>query len=224
MRLKPGRLEYGSGELVYDVEGVPSFDSPMGAVFQVEDFAGLRCSAIVGEVQNASISSIASVGPLIASPAGDYKGYYRAVTSPDNKFSVRVFIAENDRLEEADLQIRTNTGAVTIIWNGLVSWTMGYKGTGSNAFFLPAAGIWYGNDGDNGNNAQTGPRAAWGDEDVYYGAPEQRRYVWTTADISDKTVYVLTFMMGAPNQRLTAIPANAIQTKAFLRIEQVNAE
>ncbi|MDR1557978.1 MAG: hypothetical protein LBS88_13260 [Tannerellaceae bacterium] len=223
MRLKAGRLEYGAGELVYDVEGTPAFNSPVGATFAI-DFGGHRCEATVGEVQNANVTSVASVGPLVATSENGYEGYHRFVTSPDGDFSVRVFIDKGGVLENADLQIRSNTDSVTIIWNGIVSWTTGYKGTGSNAFYLPLAGIWYGNVEENGNSAVSKSTAGWGDEDVYYGAPEQRRYVWSTPHASDKAVYVMTFMMGAPNPKLAANPENALQTKAFLRIEQIDTD
>jgi hypothetical protein len=223
IRLKAGRLEYGAGELVFDVAGMPEFDSPVGASFTI-DFSGRRCVATVGDVQNVSSSSIATVGPLEASPNGDFNGYHRVVTSPDGKFSVRVFVPTGTILANADLQIRSNTGPVSIAWNGLVSWTGGRMGTGNNSFYIPDAGKWYGTDNENGMRAVNEESAAWGNADVYFEAPEQRIYTWTSSDTKDKTVYVLTFMMGAPRPDLSANPGTATQTKAFLRIEEIRPE
>ncbi|MDR1646188.1 MAG: hypothetical protein LBS05_10300 [Tannerellaceae bacterium] len=223
MRLKPGLLAYGAGELVYDVEGIPAYDTPMGATFKATDFAGNPCAATVGVVQNVFVSSVATVGPLTAISGNAYIGYERAVDSPDGKFSVRVFIVKDDALQYADIQIRSNNKPVEIRWNAIVSWNGGHKGTGDKPLYLPSAGIWYGNDGDNGDVVTTGSRAAWGDQDVYFTAPEQRRYVWTATGSGDDTVYALTFMMGAPDPNLLADTVSAAKTKAFLRIEQISA-
>ncbi|MDR1357622.1 MAG: hypothetical protein LBJ58_08140 [Tannerellaceae bacterium] len=223
IRLRAGRLEHGSGSLVYDVSGVPVADSPQGATFQVE-FNKHKCSITVGEVQSATVTSIASVGPLEYTNDNARSGYGRVVTSPDKKFSVRVFIINGGTLDKADIQIRSNAGIDTIMWNGHVSWQGGTKGTGGNKFALPLPNVWYGNKGDNGDEPDTGNNAAWGDEDVYYAAPEQRRYIWTSTNTTDKTVYILTFMMGAPSPNITANNVNASKSKAFLRIEQVSAD
>jgi hypothetical protein len=221
IRLKAGSLAYGLGELVYDVEGIPASNSPLGAIFPVE-FMGYKCSVTVGETQNANVSSIATVGPLEKTLPGDYKGYHRVVTSPDGKFSVRVFIRENGNLAEADLQIQSLKGPVSIMWNGIVTYSGGSLGTGNNMLTLGSPGVWYGNEGDSGSRATTGENAAWGNEDVYWAAPEQRAYMWSTTDVDDKTVYTLTFMMGAPTPDVPAGPVTAVKTKAFLQIEQVS--
>jgi hypothetical protein len=220
IRIKAGRLEYGSGELVYDVEGVPAYDSPSGATFPI-DFSGESCSVTVGEEQSVSLTSIATVGPLSATSDNNRAGYHRYLTSPDGRFSVRVFVPNDGTiLANADLQIRCELQSETILWNGRVSWNGGYKGTGSS-LNLPLANVWYGNNGDNGNIADAGLAAAWGDADVYYVAPEQRRYTWTTTNPNDRTVYVLTFMLGAPTPSAAANDQTVAATKAFLRIEQL---
>ncbi|MDR1258041.1 MAG: hypothetical protein LBK65_01990 [Tannerellaceae bacterium] len=222
--LKAGRLEYGSGHLVYDLVGVPSKDSPVGATFPIQ-FMGLSCSVTVGVEESATIYSIASVGPLEYTSDNGREGFHRVVTSPDKKFSVRVFIGKGQELSLADIQIRGNIDHDTLMWNGHVSWVGGSKGTGSNKFILPSSNIWYGNGpGENDDNPQTDIDAAWGDRDVYFRAPEQRKYVWTTTDVTDKSTYILTFMMGAPSPSLLATDDNARITKAFLRIEQVHAD
>ncbi|MDR1356741.1 MAG: hypothetical protein LBJ58_03620 [Tannerellaceae bacterium] len=223
LSLKAGRLEYGSGYLVYDVTGTPAQSSPAGASFAI-DFRGNKCSVTVGEVQSATVTSIASVGPLLKTSENGLDGYHRMVTSPDKKFSVRVFVGDNLSLSNADIQIRHNNQSETIMWNGHVSWAGGTKGTGSNKFTLPLANTWYGNVGDNGDASSSAVSAAWGDENVYYNAPEQRKYIWMNIDSSDNTVYILTFMMGAPSPTLSATDDNAKKTKAFLRIEQIYAD
>jgi hypothetical protein len=222
IRLKPGRLEYGAGELVFDVEGTPSQSSPVEVKLPVV-FAGKYCEATVGVEQNAVVASIATVGPLLYTLDNGFGGFHRSITSLDGKFSVRVFVPTGTALGNADIQIRTNKQPVTIMWNGLVSWQGGSKGTASNELSLPSTNVWYGNTSENSNTAASSKDAGWGDEDVYYLAPEQRTYMWSSTDVNDKTVYVLTFMMGAPSYLLSADVTNAAQTKAFLQIEQIEA-
>ncbi|MCX2678360.1 hypothetical protein OOZ15_00255 [Galbibacter sp. EGI 63066] len=228
VRLKPGTLEYGNGFLVYDVEGTPVSDSPSGASFDLEFGTSnpQSCTATVGETEVANIGEIATLGPLIATSEDGVDGFHRVLTSQDGKFSVRVFVPPGTILANADLQLRSNDGAKTIMWNGHVSYQGGNLGTASNAFSLPVEGQWYGNVGLQGDGevwvgADAG--AAWGDPDVYFVAPEQRTYMWTSTDIADRTMYVLKFMMGAPNSNLVADETNAAQTKAYLHIQQVTA-
>lgn len=220
--LKQGELEYGTGTFVYDVTGTPSASSPTGASFALTFGTAnpQSCTAIVGVASNAIIEEDATLGPLFATNDNGFPGYHRTITSPDGKFSVRVFIRDNEILANADLQIRSNTGAKTIMWNGIFAWNGGNNALATNALNLPNGGVWYGNTGDNGLSSAT---AAWGDPDVYYGAPEQREYLWTTTDIEDQTTYAIKFMLGAPSPSLSANATNAPRTKAYLRITQITA-
>jgi hypothetical protein len=227
IRLKAGRLAYGAGELVFDVTGIPTADSPAAATFPIT-FAGKSCQVAVGDAQNAVVASIATVGPLEKTSEGR-NGYHRVITSPDGEFSVRLFVPDGTSLTGADIQIRTNNSPVTIMWNGLVSWQGGTIGTASNKFKLPSNGIWYGNgvgqDGDDAVASGSSNIAGWGDRDVYYSsAPEQRTYMWTTTDVNNKTVYILTFIMGATDTSGAVDATKAANTKVFLRIEQVQAD
>ncbi|MDR1877917.1 MAG: hypothetical protein LBQ84_09890 [Flavobacteriaceae bacterium] len=229
-RLKPGWLEYGSGYLVYDVEGTPSYDSPRGAYFYLS-FGTTKvktCIALVGEEVYADIKPRASLGPLQYTTDNNVQGYHRAITSPDGKFSVRVFVPSGTELSNSDIQIKSNTGPVTLMWNAAVAWTGASKGTGSNELLLPASGMWYGTSNETGANIKAvavtdDKNAAWGDRDVYFVAPEQRQYIWTTTDVTDKTLYVCTFMMGAPTPNITASLATAMNTKVYLHIQQIRA-
>ncbi|MEN9918330.1 MAG: hypothetical protein RL662_766 [Bacteroidota bacterium] len=226
--LKPGKLEHGTGFLVYDVAGTPSQSSPTGATFSLTfgTQSPQTCNVTVGTIITADIKNIATLGPLQPTSDDGANGYHRVLTSPDGKFSIRIFVPNNIILGNSDIQVRSNIGPVSLMWNGQVAYQGGNLGSASNAFSLPQAGRWYGNSGTNSNTAVwvgDNINAAWGDPDVYYLAPEQRSYMWTTTDVNDKTTYVMTFMMGAPNYSLTANATNTPNTKVFLKIEQINS-
>ncbi|PVV61258.1 hypothetical protein [Chryseobacterium sp. HMWF035] len=210
------------------------------------------CTVKVGEssVENkvsAVMGPLAYYGNYIIDNTGFTPGavndkvYEKIVTSPDGKFSVRLGTVEGYALQYADLTIRNNTGTnQTIIWNfGDNFITNGYLSYASNASVIPGDGKWYGNN--NGSPATPESSAfyaipssgstvtsltsyyGWADQDVYNGAPEFRRYTWTTSNTSDQTIYNLEFMMGAPNPTALANDANCAQTKVYLKIEQIKA-
>jgi hypothetical protein len=223
--LKASELEYGNGTLIYDVVGTPSSSSPIGANFALNfgTTTPQSCITTVGEVSPASILVVATLGPLVATNDNGFAGYHRMLSTPDGKFSVRVFVRNSDNLSQADLQIRSNNGTQTIMWNGSYAYQGGASAASTNALVLPIANVWYGNNGANSDAALSSNNAAWGDPDVYYVAPEQRSYMWTTANIADQTLYMLKFMMGAPSPNTAATGASAGNTKAFLQIEQIKS-
>lgn len=199
-----------------------------------------------GDASNgdATITASATVGPLVSTTDGILKsdetpgnGYHRFVTSPDGKFSVRVKIEEGYPFGWSDLEIRSNVGTPTIIWNGSTMFRSGQDDggvyvMGNNGTRFPSQGIWYGNgrtgNGD-GNDITTFNKqfgGAWGDIDIFYQTAEWRRYSWTSSDTNDKTIYVAYIMLGAPDDDLIANAANCPNgicqtTKAYIRIEQI---
>lgn len=238
-KLMPGTLQYGSGELVFAVNGTPTVSNPTTITIPLEGPSGnnlvpflptgVSCNAIIGEVISAETTTAATVGPLMATNDPS-PGYHRVVTSPDGKFSVRVVIKQGRPFSESDLQIRSNVGTPTIMTNTSVNYvTSGLIVQGNNGMTFPSAGVWYGNGGANGTIMGDAIDNAWGDPDVYYGSPEWRRYSWTTTDSSDPTMYILEFMLGAPSPSLFANETNCpngvcTETKAYLRIIQVTGQ
>ncbi len=236
--LKSGKLDYGSGELTFSVEGTPTVSSPTATTVSVEGSTGnnlvpfltstLHCDATFGDQTGADVATSATLGPLFATtdPAA---GYHRFVTSPDGKFSVRIVINEGGTYAAADAQIRSNDGTPTIMWNTHVAYVNGNIVYGNNGMTFPTEGDWYGNGGGSGTTMTNSITSAWADPDVYYGSPEFRRYTWTTTDSSDPTMYTFTFMLGAPTSgtaaNSTSCPGGTCtQTKAFLKIEQVTGQ
>lgn len=218
-----GLLVYNTGAAALTYKGYVFWD---GALWRKLDG-----SAISSNTGDAVITASATVGPLVETTENisTGTGYHRTVTSPDGKFSVRVKIEQGYTIEASDLQIKSNVGTPTIIWNTETHWINGILHNGNNATTFAASGIWYGNGGGDGNSFNSvGLGAAWGDSDVYFGgAPEFRRYTWTSNDTNDKTVYTLTFFLGAPNNSMVANASNCpsgtcSSTKAYLRIEQVS--
>jgi hypothetical protein len=230
-RLQEGKLENGSGELVFSVMGTPTKSSPVAAVMPVNStmipfYAGSSCQVKVGDVASAIIHVKASVGPLVQTNEGA-AGYHRSITTPDGNYSVRIFLRNGERIENADLQIRNNlTSQDTIMWCSAFAWSGASDGASNNSLVL-RSGIWSGNDGDSGAGTveqSSSNNAAWGNADVYAGNnPEHRSYMWTSKNMGSQTTYSLTFMMGA--KVLGAISANvADNAKAYLKIEEILAD
>ncbi len=236
--LKSGKLDDGSGELVFTVEGTPTVSSPTPTTLAVEGSTGnnlvpfltstLHCNATFGDQSGAKVDVAATLGPLFVTtdPAA---GYHRFVTSPDGKFSVRIVVNQGASYGAADAQIRSNDGTPTIMWNAGTSFVNGNIVQGNNGMTFPTEGDWYGNGGGDGTTMTSSITDAWGNPDVYFGSPEYRRYTWTTTDSSDPTMYTVTFMLGAPTSSATANSTNCsggicTQTKAFLKIEQVTGQ
>lgn len=219
--LRAGTLEIGNGFLVYDVTGTPSYNSPYPADFSISFNGTNPCTCLVGNVDVAIVSEKATLGPLLATNDNGVSGFHRVVTTPDGKFSVRVFVPTGTVLANADLQIRSNTNSNSIMWNGQYSWQGGSSANASNNLNLATPNMWYGNAGGDAKSVESEESAAWGNADVYFTAPEQRSYMWTSTDVADKTMYILTFMMGAPNPAVKASAETAKDTKAYLEIRQI---
>lgn len=226
--LQSGQLSNGVGELVFSVKGKPTFNSfycPIGP--QTVYFYNKSCNALVESERNAEIRSIATMGTLDYTSENSQPGYGRTLTTPDRKFSVRIFVPSGTTLDKADLHIRNNmTQSVNIIWSASYAWKGSSSGASANSLEL-APNQWSGNGtGKNGTNTVTvssNKNASWGDEDVYFdNAPEQRSYMWTTQNASDKVFYHMTFMMGASNLG-AANASTAASTKAFIKIDQIRA-
>jgi hypothetical protein len=202
-QLRAGKLASGEGYLVYDVVGTPAYGSPREAGFTV-DFDAKNCTLQVGKAEIAAERTAASIGPL-GDTAG---GYHRVITSPDGKFSVRVFVDGKTRLRDATIHIRSNGEQRTIMFNGQYAWDGDLSAKAGNALIL--------------NKDQWS--AYWGEEHVYTNdRPQQRSYMWTSTDVHDKTMYHLTFMLGAPKPDLNGQTGHS-QTKAFFRIIQTYAQ
>jgi hypothetical protein len=230
-QLHSGKLLNGTGELTFSISGTPTVSSPTATVIPINSttvpaYTGISCDASVGGEERADIKVSATVGPLRIT-TDPSPGYDRIITSPDGKFSVRVVINSGGGYDLADLQIRSNSGTPTIMWNAGTEYVNGQIVQGNNGMAFPAQGVWYGNGAGNGTTLNPSITNAWGDADVYYGSPEYRRYTWTNTDPTDKATYTLTFMMGASNfgpANTTNCPSGVCtNTKAFLRIEQIRA-
>ncbi|MDR2472621.1 MAG: hypothetical protein LBD53_03515 [Tannerella sp.] len=229
-KLQDGRLENGNGELVFSVSGTPTVSSPTGTTIRmvkalVPFNAGSECDVTVGDNVDATVRTKATVGPLLKTSEGA-NGYHRVVTTPDGKFSVRIFIRSGQNLQDADLQIRNNTSVEqTIMWSSVFGWHDNVDGASNNSLKLQT-GIWSGNSGENGSGTvaqSTSNNAAWGNENVYWSNdPEHRSYMWVSYEANSQTAYILTFMMGA-RQLGAANDSSAATVKAFLKIDEVIA-
>jgi hypothetical protein len=234
-KLQDGKLENGNGDLIFSVSGTPTVTSPTPTLIPISSvtvpfFSGTLCTARVGDQVSSEIRTIAVLSPLKFTRDNGVDGWATSITTPDGYFSVRVFAPDNTNMTEADLQIRYNRpGSTTIMWSSIFAWNDAIDGASNNKLTL-SQGVWSGNTNENGDGTvpvTSNARAAWGNADVYWAsAPEQRSYMWTTNNTSEKTAYMMTFMMGAQNTSgtgNTANATNALTTKAFFKIDQIHA-
>ena len=237
--LQGGKLEYGSGSLIFNVTGTPTVSSPTPTNITVNSTlvpfitAAQSCTATVGNSVSAEEQASAVVGSLsFTSDPSD--GYEVVATTPDGKYSVRAYVLSGSTLGNADLQIRPNTSLSSLSHNWESKWTgNGYLLTAKNVTTFPgtALGKWCGTAGNTTNNftIQSGStRNAWGDPGIADGtAIEHRRYTWTNVDPTDKTTYEAIVMMGLssnPTANATNCPSGTCnQSKVFIRISQLSA-
>lgn len=235
-KLQEGKLDIGSGELLFNVTGVPEVSSPVATDLSLNNtitpFTQQTCAIRVGDQIGADIKTIATMGMLTSTDEGR-KGYALKITTPDGKFSIRAFVPSTGyTINAVNLQIRNNsTSNVSIISNEHWLWG-GSGGNQHNSLELPA-GKWAGYYGDSAAHVvatvQSGTNfPSWGDPEVYAGGmPEQRLYSFTTDDSKNKVFYNIKFMMGAENPggsvATICSTGECLGTKAFFLIEQIQA-
>lgn len=249
-KLKPGTLETGGGFLMFAVSGTPTVTSPVGTTIPVQGSTGnnlvtfltntQHCNAIVGDQVNADIKEVAFAGPMVLTTAAatGRDGYQFTGTTPDGRFSVRVFCPTALNLaDNANLQLRWNGGTsdpatIDIIQNTGYWWNGG-GGSQAGQVRYPK-NQWAGYNGTSGT-LQTatiqsaGNNPTWGDPGVYASnSPEYRYYNWSPFSGSDKVFYQLEFMMASqtptdvPNA--TSCPSGTCNTiKVFIKIRQITA-
>ncbi|WBX95542.1 hypothetical protein [Chryseobacterium gambrini] len=238
IKLLPGELATGSGQLSFSVWGTPTVSSPTVITFPVQGSSGnglvpfltngQNCSASVGDQVAAESSQSITLGPLF-STNDPIAGYHKYITSPDGKFSVRMFVEPDVFIPSIRLQIRSNVGTPHIVWNGS---TQRYSGPASVAYndnVFTAQGIWNGGNGQSFSGPFTADAtAAWGLANFYDSSlPEYRTYVWSTLD-NAKIVYVLTCFFTNDNNvnylNPTSCPNGTCpSTKGYLKIEQISS-
>jgi hypothetical protein len=242
--LESGRLENGNGELIFKVTGTPTLSSPNPSTFVINQalvpfYTGTACNAIVGSFAEAEVKTIAVMEPFTftSQTESGRNGYQVVATTPNGNFSVRIFVPQGTAysFQQANLQIKSNTGEVRIASNEMYAYGGGSGANARNNF--PVATSWCGN-ADNGTNNEENTRTiqsssnfpSWGDQAVYYtGRPESRIYSWTNKDQNDKVFYTFRFMMMAPSGSTTADATSCpggtcTGTKAFFLIEQITAQ
>lgn len=238
--LQGGKLEYGSGSLIFNVTGTPTVGSPSPTNITVNSSlvpfitAAQSCTATVGNSVSAEEKTSAVVGSLSLT-TDPYTGYQVVATTPDGKYSIRAYVVTGWSLGDADIQIRPNVSLNSLSYNWAVNWDGGGFNThAKNVATFPgtALGKWCGTGGNGSNNFSiqnsTGSRNAFGDYGIADGtAIEHRRYTWTSTDPTDKTTYEAVIMLGL-SSNITASPPNCPSgtcnaSKVFIRITQLSA-
>ena len=250
-KLKPGTLETGGGFLNITVSGTPTVSTPTGTTVPIQGSTGnnlvpfltsvQNCSATIGDQLTAEIKEVAFAGPLTitTAAASGRDGYHFVGTTPDGRFSVRVFVPTGlDLQANSNLQLKWNGTAsdpstLDIIHNCTYMWGGGATAS-SNQVRYPK-NQWAGYNGDasglvNAVAQTTTNNPTWFDPGVYAsGIPEYRYYNWASADPLDKTFYQIEFMMAHVNPIPAAINATVCpagtcnQVKVFFKIRQIKA-
>ncbi|WP_291120181.1 hypothetical protein [Empedobacter sp. UBA7248] len=232
LTLRPGKLEYGAGELVFSVIGTPVTASdmilPVNATLIPFITTAQSCSANILNQTTADIKQVAAMGNAIYDATSN--SYVFPLATPDGRYRVRVRIATPSLTTKgrSDVQLYNNTGsAQTLIWNystdygGLIVLT-------SSDLAVPT-GVWGGTNSSGATsweNSGTGlsTNGNWGDPDINNasgGGPEYRRYTWTDNSTGSKVMYTA-YVMLASNEGGTVLPGT--NTKIYIKIEQVTAQ
>jgi hypothetical protein len=181
IELQPGRLENGNGEFIFKVTGTPVQSSPNKTIFSINNamipfYTGIASDAEVGAFAEAEVKTTAVMKPFTFTSAAESgrDGYQVVATTPNGEFSVRIFIYQGNTFENANLQIKSNTGQVEIASNEMYAYGGGSGAYGRNQLCVMPE--WCGNNnnwGDNNNVPcpntfvqETGNFPSWGDASV----------------------------------------------------------
>ncbi len=235
-QLEDGKLEAGTGELVFNVKGRPLESSPVVTSFEVNrniiPFFNGTCTIKVGDQVNADIKNIAVMAPLTYTTEGR-AGYATVIDTPDGKFSIRCYLPSGNAFSSVNLQIRANSSTDVTI-SSTASYLWSGTATAAHRQLKLTANQWCGSDGDNAGVVTAGVQGAsnfveWGNPGVYASSrPEQRHYSFMTIDGDDKVFYNVRFMMGTNNPSGAANTTNCPggtcgDTKVFFSIDQTTA-
>ncbi len=231
--LRPGKLEYGTGELVFSVSSAaptgPVSNDTMNLPMDSSSIPFLTalqsCTATVFNQTTADIKSIAAVGyASLSTDANGATGHTFKLATPDGLYAIRVWFNTISPVTPArpHVQVYNNAGtSKTLYWN----YNTTYGGNIAQTGILPVPnGVWGGEE-DSGNTwfSQTiGNDINWGNEGIMDGnnnGPEYRRYSWIDNSTNTKVQYSAYIYAGAPNGGAT----RPDQTKIYIKIEQVTA-
>ncbi len=240
-----GKLEYGSGYLVFAVQGIPiaSQSSPIGISFDLTSFFEANtditgCKDItVGTQMNADIKIIAVMDYMkfVTDPDTGVKGFTVNATTPDGLYTIKVFMRHSiqnntatsknntyrtDSGTENNVLIRNNTADLkTIMWNYNTEYG-GYIGDAGGSLKVPSKTPG-GGVGNTWRTLSTSNTGAWADQGIYNASnsgPEHRRYTWIDTTSNTKVAYTAIVMAGMDP---TTVQTDVEKLKVYIKIEQV---
>jgi len=247
-QLQGGKLDVGSGELVFNVTGTPTISSPSPTTFTLDQsmisfWDGSTCDVTVGTQSTAEIKTIAVMDymhPEFPDGQGVY-GFSVECNTPDGLYTIRAFLRHNLQNGTAtianntqstssgannNIQIRNNTNTTAILMWNYSTFYGAYLGSAGGNFPVPPK-TWGGTTGDATTAwlAQTTTNyAGWGNTGIYNASnngPEYRIYSWIDTSPDTKVSYIATIMAGMdPGAGAT----EATKQKVFIRIEQITAQ
>ncbi|WP_312297936.1 hypothetical protein [Chryseobacterium sp.] len=132
--LRAGKLEYGEGELVFSVTGIPDSLLDFNVALTNAEITFLaaeqKCTATVKNQTSADIKNLVFAGPLVYTTDNERGGYHFVATSPDGKWSVRCFLPEGSNFSQANLQLRYNGSNADPASKDIISNTTYFYGPG----------------------------------------------------------------------------------------------
>nr|WP_314498763.1 hypothetical protein [uncultured Chryseobacterium sp.] len=242
-----GKLESGSGNLVFTIQGTPSASqsSPAGISFDLAPFIAANpgftgCSSVtVGTQVYADVQTRAVMDYMkfVTDPDTGVKGFSVDAKTPDGLYTIKVFMrhslqtaaatAHNNTTPttsgtENNVLIRNNTSANKVLmWN--YSTFYGGQITDAGGNLNIPAGIPGGGTGNTWRSLSTATAGtgAWGNQGIYNAnsnGPEYRYYSWIDTSNTSKVAYIVTVMAGMDP---SASNTEVIKQKVFIRIEQI---
>jgi hypothetical protein len=220
-----GKLEYGSGYLVFTVQGtpIPAQSSPVGISFDLTPFYTANsdmtgCADVtVGTQINADIkvTAVMDYMKFVQDPDTGVWGYTVDATTPDGLYTIKVFMrhsrnntstqptATNNQTStssgsENNVLIRNNTNTTKVLmWNYSTFYGGQISDAGGN-LQVPSKqpGGGSGNTWRSLSNSNAG---SWGNPGIYNAnsdGPEYRYYSWIDTSSTTKVAYIATVMAG----------------------------
>jgi len=131
--LRSGKLEYGDGELIFSVSGVPDTSDEFQLNLTQDEIpflqSGQECTVTITNQTTADISSLAYVGHLALTSDDGRTGYHWVAHTPDGKWSVRCFVPQGSAFSIANLQLRYNGSDSDPSTKDIISNTSYFRGS-----------------------------------------------------------------------------------------------
>lgn len=223
--LQNGGLDYGTGELIFNVTGTPKFESSsIAAMFDI-DFLGKNCTVEVGRTEALATTAVLSFSGTWV-PAMDDNGIREtssndtplweiAGSTPDGRLSFRFVLENNDNFNSTDFQVKSNIKTEIIDYNMTAFAGATYHRQKTSVVLA--------------YNEWTGDHVEYrvktiGEDDYNATQPEIGRFFITYHGVGpgSNVFYILDVLLSTPeNQRISE--SSASTCKGLIHIQQITS-